>query len=511
MSQVLINKHLVNLLKQTANPSSAFKLKGSSSYSFFKSQRINYSQFKFSSSETAKSLRLDLNICKNANERRLASGVFARNNNFLALNSPYLTQYSKFHNTRALFEKDDNKGDDQPPDHPKSPHPPPNIVLSPPITNALAPIQVPDVFPKVPLIAIARNPLFPRFIKMIEVKDKALMELIRRKVHLNTPWIGIFMRKEEKNEDDVVRSLNEVYNVGTFSQIYEVHDLGDRLRMIVMGHRRIKINAAVSDFSITDVQSDTSIEEKAIKNGFRRRVKRANEPPKAETTPAVQPEPVVTTTEAQPPAETAPQGGEHEQKPASGEIKPEQILMVDTSNIVHQNYQMSDEIKALSNEVIQTIRDIITMNPFYRESLSLLLPDGQRVVDNPVYLSDLGAALTNGDAKDQQEVLEEMNIPNRLMLSLKLLKKELEMSKLQQKIGKEVEDKVKQQHRKYMLQEQMKVIKKELGIEKEDKDAIEEKFRERLKNLTVPKQIMDVINEELNKISFLDNHSAEFK
>lgn len=46
--------------------------------------------------------------------------------------------------------------------------------------------------------------------------------------------------------------------------------------------------------------------------------------------------------------------------------------------------------------------------------------------------------------------------------------------------GKEVEQKVKQQHRKYMLQEQLKVIKKELGLEKDDKQAIEEKFRARL-------------------------------
>jgi Lon-like ATP-dependent protease len=38
-----------------------------------------------------------------------------------------------------------------------------------PSMNALAPIQVPDFFPKVPLIAVSRNPLFPRFIKMIEV------------------------------------------------------------------------------------------------------------------------------------------------------------------------------------------------------------------------------------------------------------------------------------------------------------------------------------------------------
>lgn len=66
------------------------------------------------------------------------------------------------------------------------------------------------------------------------------------------------------------------------------------------------------------------------------------------------------------------------------------------------------------------------------------------------------------------------------MLSLNLLKREFELSKLQQKIGKEVEEKVKHQHRKYILQEQLKAIKKELGMEKDDKDAMEEKFRARL-------------------------------
>ena len=67
------------------------------------------------------------------------------------------------------------------------------------------------------------------------------------------------------------------------------------------------------------------------------------------------------------------------------------------------------------------------------------------------------------------------------MLALSLLKKEYELSKLQQRIGKEVEEKVKKQHREYILREQLKIIKKELGLEKDDKDAIEEKFRERLK------------------------------
>lgn len=47
------------------------------------------------------------------------------------------------------------------------------------------------------------------------------------------------------NESDVVESLDAVYSTGTFVQIHEMQDLGDKLRMIVMGHRRLE--APVSD------------------------------------------------------------------------------------------------------------------------------------------------------------------------------------------------------------------------------------------------------------------------
>ena len=47
--------------------------------------------------------------------------------------------------------------------------------------------------------------------------------------------------------------------------------------------------------------------------------------------------------------------------------------------------------------------------------------------------------------------------------------------------------------------------------QKDDKDAISEKFRERVSGLSLPKAVEDVIEEELNKLSFLDNHSSEFR
>lgn len=57
----------------------------------------------------------------------------------------------------------------------------------------------------------------------------------------------------------------------------------------------------------------------------------------------------------------------------------------------------------------------------------------------------------------------------------------------------------------------LQVIKRELGIEKEDKDAIKEKYRSLIKDKVVPDAVAKVIDEELTKLGFLEAHSSEFK
>lgn len=49
---------------------------------------------------------------------------------------------------------------------------------------------------------------------------------------------------------------------------------------------------------------------------------------------------------------------------ADGEKQP--VLMVEVENIKHEEFKQSEEVKAATQEVIKTIRDIITMNPLYR-------------------------------------------------------------------------------------------------------------------------------------------------
>lgn len=46
------------------------------------------------------------------------------------------------------------------------------------------------------------------------------------------------------------------------------------------------------------------------------------------------------------------------------DIQP--LLMVEVENVQHESFKQTQEVKALTQEVIKTIRDIITMNPLYR-------------------------------------------------------------------------------------------------------------------------------------------------
>jgi Lon-like ATP-dependent protease len=58
--------------------------------------------------------------------------------------------------------------------------------------------------------------------------------------------------------------------------------------------------------------------------------------------------------------------------------------------------------------------------------------------------------------------------------------REKEVSKLQQEISSKVKAKMSEKQHKYFLVEQLKLIKKELGMERDDKEAIIVKYRKHL-------------------------------
>jgi ATP-dependent Lon protease len=170
--------------------------------------------------------------------------------------------------------------------------------------------------------------------------------------------------------------------------------------------------------------------------------------------------------------------------------------------------RLSKELKAYSISIITTIKELLKLNPLFKEELQIFL--GHSDFTEPGKLADFAVALTTATREELQDVLETFDLQGRIDKALVLLKKELDLSKLQNSINQKIEATISKTQREFFLREQLKTIKKELGLEKEDKTCDIEKFEGRLKKRTVPPDVMTVINDELEKLNVLEIQSAEY-
>jgi len=170
--------------------------------------------------------------------------------------------------------------------------------------------------------------------------------------------------------------------------------------------------------------------------------------------------------------------------------------------------KLSKELKAYSISIITTIKELLKLNPLFKEELQIFL--GHSDFTEPGKLADFAVALTTASRDELQSVLSTFDLQGRIDKALVLLKKELDLSKLQYNISMKIEAGISKTQREFFLREQLKTIKKELGLEKDEKIADTEKFEGRLKKLKVPDDVMKVIKDELEKLSVLEIQSAEY-
>lgn len=168
----------------------------------------------------------------------------------------------------------------------------------------------------------------------------------------------------------------------------------------------------------------------------------------------------------------------------------------------------NEELKAYSLSVVKSIKELIQLNPLHKEELKIFMSASS--LNEPGRLADFAAAMTTADPAQLQEVLETLSIRARLRKVLELLQKEIDISKLQAKISKQIEQKLSKQQRDFFLREQLKEIKKELGIAKEGKEAEVERFEKRLKKLKLPPDVKERVDEEMDKLRLLEPVSPEF-
>ncbi|WP_278442448.1 endopeptidase La [Pseudomonas oryzihabitans] len=168
----------------------------------------------------------------------------------------------------------------------------------------------------------------------------------------------------------------------------------------------------------------------------------------------------------------------------------------------------SDEVKAYGMALINAIKELLPLNPLYSEELKNYL--NRFSPNDPSPLTDFAAALTTAPGDELQQVLDTVPMLQRMEKVLPLLRKEVEVARLQKELSAEVNRKINERQREFFLKEQLKLIQQELGITKDDRSSDIESFRQRLEGKSLPEAAQKRIDDELNKLSILETGSPEY-
>lgn len=123
-------------------------------------------------------------------------------------------------------------------------------------------------------------------------------------------------------------------------------------------------------------------------------------------------------------------------------------------------------------------------------------------------LADLVAGNTISNYGDRQELLEELNPLLRLQKLYLLLKEEVEILKHENDLESKVEGAMEKNQRDYYLREKMRIISEELG-ESEDTLSETDRFKRKIAELDCSAEIKDKLISECNKLSKMQNGSAD--
>lgn len=154
--------------------------------------------------------------------------------------------------------------------------------------NQLQKPSVPEVYPQVLALPIARRPLFPGFYKAVVINDPNVTGAIKDLLKRGQPYVGAFLLKDENVDVDTITSLDQVHKVGVFAQITSVFpanngsknkDEDGGLTAVLYPHRRIQINELINtkgkgaiEAKVEEhdnVKSETEAQDLAVKESSR--------------------------------------------------------------------------------------------------------------------------------------------------------------------------------------------------------------------------------------------------
>jgi ATP-dependent Lon protease len=172
---------------------------------------------------------------------------------------------------------------------------------------------------------------------------------------------------------------------------------------------------------------------------------------------------------------------------------------------IFEDYQKDIEIDALYINLKNLFKKAIDMAPYLSSELSQIAAK----VENPGNMADLIASTINISVVEKQEILEKIDLKERLKRVTLFLNREVETLELSSRIQTHVKEGIDKTQREYYLREQLKAIQKELG-ETDDRGTEIEEIRKKILEAKMPPDVLKVAEKELDRLSKMSTMSAEY-
>ena len=163
------------------------------------------------------------------------------------------------------------------------------------------------------------------------------------------------------------------------------------------------------------------------------------------------------------------------------------------------------ETEALVMSLRDTAKQVIQLMPeLPREAASLI-----DSVQDAGQLADLVSANLEASIEEKADLLETLDVKERIRKVLKLLTRQLEILKMRERINSQIKEEMGKNQREYVLRQQLKAIKEELGDDDGDGGDLDQ-LEERIGKAGLPEEAEKVARKQLKRLRSMQMGSAEY-
>jgi len=172
---------------------------------------------------------------------------------------------------------------------------------------------------------------------------------------------------------------------------------------------------------------------------------------------------------------------------------------------VSEDDERLSEVQALTRNILDILEKISGLSVHMGSELYSMALN----IKSPSRIADMVISALNLTLEQEQEFIETLDIETRLQKLNVLLNKELQLSELSSKIQTDVKEKIDKTQREFILREQLKAIKKELGEEEEANEEIKI-LRDRVIKARMPPEVQKEADREIERMSKIPTVSPEY-